>query len=106
MRQGLCNGTVSVRPSVGLSDPAIDRCNSVRRVCCCGPGGQETSIDCCTAAPRGNGAAAAAFATADHRLIEVAVMSAFALNYLRQKSFDSPESRGHINVMETLSAVR
>ena len=47
--QGLCNGRASVRPSVRLSVclsvPAIDHCNSVRRVCCCGPGGQEISID-------------------------------------------------------------
>ena len=35
----------SSRPSV----PAIDRCGSVRRVCCCKPGGQEISIDCCMA---------------------------------------------------------
>jgi len=35
LRQGLCNGTVSVCPSV----PSADRCSSgaVRRVCCCGP---------------------------------------------------------------------
>jgi len=45
MRQGLCNGTESVRLSVS----SIDRCSSVRRVCCCGPGEQELSIDCCTA---------------------------------------------------------
>jgi len=48
-RQGLCNGTMSVRPSDCLSVPSIARCSSVRRVCCCGPGGQEISIDCCTA---------------------------------------------------------
>ena len=40
-------------PSVRLSVP-FARCISVRRVCCCGPGGCEISIDCCTA-----GAAAA-----------------------------------------------
>ena len=39
------NGTVSVCPSV----PSIDRCISVRRVCCCGPGGRAITIDCCTA---------------------------------------------------------
>jgi len=41
-------GMVSVR----LSVPSIDRCNSVRRVCRCGPGigsRQEISIDYCTA---------------------------------------------------------
>jgi len=33
---------VTVRcPSVCLSVPAIDRCSSVRRVCFCGPGGQD-----------------------------------------------------------------
>jgi len=34
----------SVRPSVPFA-----RCSSVLRVCCCGPGGREISIDCCTA---------------------------------------------------------
>ena len=44
---------VTVRcPSVCLYGPAIDNCSSVRRVCCCGPGGQEVSIDCCTAGAR------------------------------------------------------
>jgi len=47
--QGLCNGTVSVHPSVCLSVPAINCCSSMRRVCCCGSGGQEISIDCGTA---------------------------------------------------------
>ena len=42
MRQGLC--TVSVRLLVRLSGPFIDRCMPLRRVCCCGPGGQEISI--------------------------------------------------------------
>ena len=49
MWQGLCNGTVSVHPSVCLSVPAINFCSSMRRVCCCGSGGQEISIDCGTA---------------------------------------------------------
>ena len=44
-RQGQCNGTASVR----LSVPSVDRCHSVRRVCCCGPREQAISIDCCTA---------------------------------------------------------
>ena len=45
MRQGLCNGTMS--PSVCLSVPykSINGCSSVRRVCCCGPGGQKKSVD-------------------------------------------------------------
>jgi len=41
MRQGLCIGTVSVR----LCVHSVDRCSSVRRVCRCGPGRQEISID-------------------------------------------------------------
>ena len=41
MQQALCNGTVSVR----LSVPSISRCSSVRRVCCCGPGGRAGDID-------------------------------------------------------------
>ena len=49
MRQGLCNGTVFVCPPVRLSVPEIDRCSSVRRVCCCEPGRTEISIDYCTA---------------------------------------------------------
>ena len=44
---------VTVRcPSVCLYGLAIVNCSSVRRVCCCGPGGQEVSIDCCTAGAR------------------------------------------------------
>jgi len=35
--------------SVRLSVPSVDRCSSVRRVCCCGPRWQEISISCCTA---------------------------------------------------------
>ena len=38
-KQGLCIGPASVCPSVPSS----------LRVCCCAPGGQEISIDCCTA---------------------------------------------------------
>ena len=45
MRQGLCNGTVSVRPSVCLSVPSIDCGSNVRRVSCCGHGGQAGDID-------------------------------------------------------------
>ena len=44
MRQGLCNGTVSVCLSVSLSRPSIAACCCGRRVCCCGPGGQVISI--------------------------------------------------------------
>jgi len=49
VRQGLCDGTVSVRMSVCLCVPSIDHCSSVRRVCCFGLCRQEISIDCCTA---------------------------------------------------------
>ena len=42
-RQGLCNGTVSVRLTVCLSH--IDRCNPLRRVRCCGPCRQEISMN-------------------------------------------------------------
>ena len=48
MRQDLCNGTVSIRPSVSSSYRPLH----LQRVCCCGPGGQEISIDCCTAGAR------------------------------------------------------
>ena len=37
------------RPSVCLSVPSFGRRLQLRRVCCCGPGGLEISIDCCTA---------------------------------------------------------
>jgi len=37
MRQGLRNGTLSVR----LSVPSIDHCMPLRRVCCCGPAGRR-----------------------------------------------------------------
>jgi len=46
--QGVRNGVVSVRVSVRLSVPSVDRCSSVRRrVCCWAPCWQATSIDCC-----------------------------------------------------------
>jgi len=49
------NDTVSVRLSVcasaRLSVPFARR-SSVHRVCCCGPGGQEISIDCCSCVMR------------------------------------------------------
>ena len=50
MRQGLCNGTVSVR----LSMPSIDHCSSVRRVCC-----RRYRSIAARPAPSSNGAAAA-----------------------------------------------
>jgi len=50
MRQGLCNGTVSVR----LSVPFIDHCSSVRRVCC-----RRYRSIAARPAPSSNGAAAA-----------------------------------------------
>ena len=37
--------TVCGRIYVRLSVPCIHRCSSMRRVCWCGPGGQEISID-------------------------------------------------------------
>jgi len=40
----------SVRPSVCLSVPSCGRRTPLRRVCSCGHGGQEISIDCCTVA--------------------------------------------------------
>ena len=56
----LCNGTASVRLSVCLSvrlSVCLSCCgpaaaNPLLRVCCCGPGGQEISIDCRTAGAR------------------------------------------------------
>ena len=42
----------SVCASVRLSVP-FAHCSSVRRVCCCGPGGEEISIDCCRLRFRG-----------------------------------------------------
>ena len=44
-QRGLSNCLASVR----LSVLSIDRCSSMRRVCCLGPRGQAISIDCCTA---------------------------------------------------------
>ena len=40
----------SVRLSVCLSVPSCGRRTPLRRVCSCGHGGQEISIDCCTVA--------------------------------------------------------
>ena len=45
VQQSLCNGTVSVRLSVRLSIQSVDRCLPLRRVCCCGNGGQKISVD-------------------------------------------------------------
>jgi len=42
----------SVRLSVRPSRTSFSRPTPLRRVCCCGPGGQEISIDCCTAGAR------------------------------------------------------
>ena len=44
-QQDLCNGLMSVRPSVCLSVPSIDRSSGVRRVCCWAPRVQEMSIE-------------------------------------------------------------
>ena len=54
MRQGLRNFTVSVQLSVPFA-----HCSSVRRVCCCGPGGQDINRS-----RRPPGAAAAALRSA------------------------------------------
>ena len=40
VRRGLCNGTVSVRPSV----PSSDRCSCVRRVAAVGPAGGPAKV--------------------------------------------------------------
>ena len=42
-------GRPSVCPSFRLSVPSFDRRTPLLRICCCGPGEQETSIDCSTA---------------------------------------------------------
>jgi len=49
----------SVCPSVSCA-----RCHSVRRVCCCEPGGQEISIDCCTSGAAAVNAGNATFTAA------------------------------------------
>ena len=97
MRQGLCNGMVSVRLSASLSVPAIDRCSSVRRVCCRGPGGQEISIDCCTAAtaPQQHGGQQQMRAVsrlqppykAEHRLVRNATVQWFGSSKMRKYVF-------------------
>jgi len=60
--QGLRNGTVSVRPSVRpslcLSVPSIDRCSGVWRVCCWAPR-RVVDIDRQRRTPSSNGAAVA-----------------------------------------------
>jgi len=50
--QGLCNVTVSVRPSVCLSQHGPTAANPPLQVCCCGPGGQAMWIDCCSSSLR------------------------------------------------------
>ena len=47
--QGLRKCRASVGSSVCPSISSSGLCTPLRRVCCCGPGGQEISIDCCTA---------------------------------------------------------
>jgi len=44
VRRGLCNGTVSVRPSVRPSVPSSDRCSCVRRVAAVGPAGGPAKV--------------------------------------------------------------
>ena len=48
----MCNGTVCVCPSICLSvclQHGPTTADPLLQVCCCGPGGQEISIDCCQA---------------------------------------------------------
>ena len=47
----VCDGVCVIVwcPSICLSVSAVDRCSSLRQVCCCGPSGQRISIDCFTA---------------------------------------------------------
>ena len=45
----VCSGIFVMVYGVHLSGPSIDRISRVRQVCCCGPGGQEMLINCCTA---------------------------------------------------------
>ena len=40
--------SIAARPALSSSRAAERRSSGVRRVCCCGPGGREISIDCCT----------------------------------------------------------
>jgi len=42
---------LSVCPSVCVSVPS-DICTPLLQICCCGPGGQELSIDCCSSGGR------------------------------------------------------
>ena len=46
---GACKVCEAVCLSVCPSVPSSGRHTPLRRVCCCGPGGQEISIDCCIA---------------------------------------------------------
>ena len=57
--EGLCN-TVRPYTSVCLSVPAIDYRSSVRRVCCCGSGGQKDRSIAARPAPGSNDATATA----------------------------------------------
>jgi len=57
--QGLCNGIMSVRLSVTFASRT-----PLLRVCCCGPGKQEISIDCCQALSSSRAAAWRAAANA------------------------------------------
>jgi len=59
-RHGVC---LSVCPSIWVT-----AANPLLQVCCCGPDGQEISIDCCSSGVRRTDAGSATL-SAEHRLV-------------------------------------
>jgi len=63
-------------PSVRLFVPSFGSRTPLRRVCCCGPGEQEISIDCCAAGAQQQIRAVSHYqltCEAEHRLVYLAV---------------------------------
>ena len=62
--------------SVRLSQHGLTAADPLLQVCCCGPGGQEISIDCCSSGVRRANAGSAplsAYVVAEHWLVCVVV---------------------------------
>jgi len=96
--RGLCNCRASisqsvcpsVHPSVCLSVQS-SRCTQMRRVCCCGPGGQEIPISCCTdggpEVSSSSATAAACHVVGWHRKLNTDLLLLFCRNILANYDF-------------------
>ena len=93
--------------SVRLSQHGLTAADPLLQVCCCGPGGQEISIDCCSSGVRRANAGSAplsAYVVAEHWLVcvvvtveengELASPSAAALRPALRQSDHDPGTAG------------